>query len=164
MRPTNRGAVAVLLVLIALALAPTLSAQTPAKPPRDSVKVAIIRDLIAQTHAVDQALAAMETALPSQRAANPNIPPIFWDRFLAEARARRTDLEDLLVDVYERHFEADELRQLSSFYKTSIGQKLLATLPAVMQESMLAGQEWGRRLGAAVAEKLAAEGVKIPPT
>jgi uncharacterized protein len=135
----------------------------PSAPPRDSAKAALIRQLIKELRAVDMAVTAMETSLPAQRAANPRIPAVFWDRFETLARARVGQLGDLIAVVYDRHFTADELRQILVFYRSPIGRKLLDTQPALLRESMLAGQEWGQRLGAEVAQQLAAEGIKIEP-
>ena len=134
-------------------------------PPQahDSTKVALIHQLLTVTRSVDLAISTMEASIPAQRAANPRIPAVFWDRFLAGARTRRGDLEGLLTDVYERHFSSDELRQLIAFYQTPIGQKLTAELPAVTQESMQAGREWGRRLGAEIGAQLESEGAMTGP-
>ena len=131
--------------------------------PRDPAKVALIRQLLAQTHGVDQALAAMESGVAAQRQANPRIPAVFWDRFMAQARAHRGDLEDRVIVVYDHHFSTAEVRQLLAFYRTPVGQKMLAEQPALFQESMAAGKEWGRRIGMAVGQQLAAEGVRIEP-
>lgn len=60
--------------------APTATTATPT-PPVDSVKLELIRAVLAQTHAVDIMFQSMEAALPMQRAANPNIPAAFRDRF-----------------------------------------------------------------------------------
>lgn len=131
--------------------------------PRDSVKAALIRQLLARTQAADQAIAAIEASLPGQRRSNPRIPAVFWDRFIAEARARRGEFVDLIGVVYDRHFSSEEIRQLLDFYDTPLGRKLLATQPAVAQESIEAGQLWGQRVGAEIVAQLAAEGVVVSP-
>jgi hypothetical protein len=152
-----------LSVALVLATAASARAQDVVPPARDSAKTALIHELLVMTHAVDQALSTMEAALPAQRAANPRIPAVFWDHFLTQARARRGDLEAMIAGAYDRHLSSDELRQLIAFYRTAVGQKVLAELPAIMQESMQAGQEWGQRLGASVAAQLAGEGIRITP-
>lgn len=131
--------------------------------PRDSAKAALIRELLARTQAADQAIAAMEAALPGQRQSNPRIPAVFWDRFIAEARARRGEFVDMIGVVYDRHFTSGEIRQLLDFYDTPLGRKLLATQPAIAQESIEAGQLWGQRVGAEIVAQLAAEGVVVSP-
>jgi len=45
------------------------------------------------------------------------------------------------------------LKAVNAFYETPVGQRVLATTPLVMHESMQIGQTWGRN----VAEKLLAE-------
>lgn len=128
----------------------------------DSVKADLIRQLLARTGAADQAIAAMEAMIPAQRVANPQVPAVFWDRFLAAARDRRGELIELIVPVYDRHFTTDELRQLLAFYDTTLGQKLLAAQPAIARESIEAGQQWGKRIGGEVAAKLQFEGRARP--
>lgn len=151
-------------VVATLALSTRTHAQSPAPAlPSDTAKVAVIRQLLSETHAVDLAVTAMETSLPAQRAANPRIPAVFWDRMTAAVRKRIGDLENILIVVYDRHFSTEELQQILAFYRGPVGQKLLSEQPALVRESMLAGQEWGGRLGAEVAQQLAAEGIKIEP-
>jgi hypothetical protein len=153
-------------VAATLLLGVTLSAQgqdTSQPQAHDSIKVALIHQLLTTTHSVDLAISAIESGASAQRAANPRIPAVFWDRFLAEARNRRGELEDMIVDVYERHFSADELRQLISFYQTPVGQKMISELPAVFQESSQAGRQWGGRLGASIATQLESEGIRFTP-
>jgi uncharacterized protein len=133
------------------------------QPQADSTKVALIHELLATTHAVDLAIATIESSIPAQRTANPQIPAEFWDRFLKEVRNRRGELEDMVGLVYAHHFSSAELRDLISFYKSPIGQKMVSEMPAVMQESMQAGRQWGGRLGASVATQLKSEGVQFGP-
>src|SRR3954468_22374034 len=105
-------------------------AQVPAPPGAvsavDPVKLQLIRDVLTESHAVDLMFQSMQAATPAQRAANPGIPPAFWDRFLAAARGRKGELETIFIQIYDRHFTADEMRQLLAFFRTPIGQKLLA--------------------------------------
>ena len=129
----------------------------------DSTKAALIRQLIAATKATDQAVLAMETAIPAQRASNPRIPAVFWDRFAERARSRRGEFVELLVPVYDRFFSVDELRNLLGFYQSPLGRRLLEVQPDLTREAMLAGQAWGRGLGAEVGRELEAEGVRIQP-
>ena len=146
---------------IAQAPAPRPAASAAA-PSVDPVKLPLIRAVLTQTHAVDIMFQSMQAAVPMQRAANPAIPAVFWDRFIAAAHEREGDLEAMFIQIYDHHFTADELRQLLAFYRTPIGQKLLAEQPAVAQEAMAAGQQWGQRLGFEVGQKLTAEGQKAP--
>lgn len=158
---TSLRRIPVLLSLLLLAAPVLARAQGTDTLPSDSAKVAVIRELLAQSHAVDRALSVMEQSIPAQRAANPRIPAVFWDRFMEVAQARRAELQDMMIVVYDRHFSTDELRQLLAFYQTPIGQKMLQVQPVLLRESMQAGQQWGQRIGAEVGEELAKEGIRL---
>jgi len=150
-------------VILVIVLAARSEAQKAAgEDPRDSAKVALIRQLLDETHTVDLAVTAMETSVSAQRAANPRIPAVFWDRFLSLAQTRRDTLISMFVDIYSRHFSSSDVRQLLEFYRSPIGRKMLAETPAIARESMLTGQAWGAQLGADVARQLAKEGIQLP--
>ena len=147
--------------LAAFVLVPApVAAQTPAP---DARKTAVIRQLLDVLHAADLMVGAMEANIPAQRAASAaaGIPPVFWDRLLAAARARRGELLDALVRVYARAYDLSELEGLVAFYKSPLGQRVIALQPGLLQESTEAGQVWGERIGAAVGEQLAREGVQL---
>lgn len=164
MRPSSLLRPALLIgLVVTVAIPRAVHAQTPSATVSDSAKATLIRQLLKEVHATDMAVTAMETSLPAQRAANPRIPAVFWDRFAALARTRAPQLEDILLVVYDRHFSTDELRQLLAFYRSPIGRKMLDAQPAILRESMVAGQQWGQKVGAEVAEQLAAEGIRIAP-
>jgi hypothetical protein len=161
MRAVLCAGVAASLLLGATSPVQGQNASQPAA--HDAAKVVLIRQLLTMTRAADLAMSAIESGIPAQRAANPRIPAVFWDRFLTEAGKRRGDFETMIVTVYERHFSSDEIRQLIAFYQTPIGKKMIAELPAVMQESTEAGRQWGAALGASVASQLESEGVHFTP-
>jgi hypothetical protein len=160
MESRQRAALSIALILSISAVA---RAQTAAGTGADSRKRALIHELLRLTRAVDLAVTSMEAAVPAQKAANPRIPAVFWERFLAQARTRRSELETMIVAVYDRHLSSDELRQIITFYRTPVGQKLIAELSSIAQESMQAGQTWGEQIGASVAAQLAKEGTPLRP-
>jgi hypothetical protein len=139
-----------------------LPAPPGAVPAADPVKLQLIHAVLTESRTVDLMLQSMQAAAPAQRAANPAIPAAFFDRFLSAARERRSELGALLIPIYDRHFTADELRELLAFYRTPIGHKLLAEQPAIAQEAMAAGQQWGQRLGIEIGQKMAAEAQHAP--
>jgi hypothetical protein len=101
----------------------------------------------------------METAMPAQRAANPLIPDVFWDRFLKRARDKRGEFLEALVPIYDRYFSLADLNELIRFYGSPLGKKLLSATPQIARESILEGQRWGFRIGQEVGEELAREGI-----
>ena len=88
----------------------------------------------------------------------PDVPEEFWTKFMAKVDA--SELTELIVPIYAKYFTHDEVKQLLAFYQTPLGQKMIANQPAIMQESMEAGQKWGGQLGARVARELEAEGYR----
>ena len=153
---------AALLVAVAL-VSHHGDAAAQAAPQADSAKVAVIRQILDVTHAADQMIGAIEASVPAQRASNPRVPAVFWDRFLVQARARRGEFIDSLVPLYSRTFELAELKALLQFYQGPLGRRLLEAQPILARESMQLGQRWGARIGADVGQQLAAEGVQIQP-
>ena len=137
--------------------------QSPASAPADSAKLQLIRQLLAKVRVTDQALQVMEQQLPAQRAANPRVPAVFWERFMEQARARRGELDEGYAALYDRHFTTAEIRQLLSFYDTPIGRRFLEVQPALMREGMALGQEWGSRIGAEVGRTLGGERAQPGP-
>lgn len=129
------------------------------QPGQPSEKERIIRRILEVTRTADAMLVTMEAALPTQRASNPNIPAVFWDRFIARARAERGALIDSIVPVYDRHFTVEELREVLRFYETPVGRRMMLAMPDIMRESMVVGQRWGFVIGQEIGEQLRKEGL-----
>lgn len=120
----------------------------------DSAKVATVRRILVLTDVAGIMEHAIEALLPAQRAANPTIPPAFWDAFAAHARQDVPGLVDSLVPIYTSRFTLAELRQLEQFYLSPVGKHLAASQPGIIQESQQIGQRWGAALGKRVADSL----------
>ncbi len=146
-----------LLGLIALPF--TLVAQAPpgnAAP--DAERLQIARRLVQASGAEALILKSIELTLPAQRAQNPTVPPEFWDRFIARARADIGLLVDSLAPVYATRFSKSELAQLVAFYDSPVGRHVAVEQPAIAQESQQLGFRWGARVGAAIAVDMANAG------
>lgn len=65
-----------------------------------------------------------------------------------------SDLVEMLVPVYQKYMTIDDLREMTKFYQTPVGQKYAKNTPLIMQESMQIGQKWGQKLGKDIEEKL----------
>ncbi|PYP48599.1 MAG: DUF2059 domain-containing protein [Gemmatimonadetes bacterium] len=125
-------------------------------------KAMLIRRLLTLTKAAELAVTAMETSIPAQRAANPQIPKEFWDEFMVRARRDMPELVDAILPVYDKHFTKAQLEQLVAFYESPVGQHLAKVQPEITVQSMQAGQQWGARIGAEVGQDLAKRGIKVP--
>ncbi len=80
----------------------------------------------------DEAIAKAAKEIPQAAAnmASTMNDPAMWDEMLAE-----------FVPLYARHFTAAELRQMSAFYKTPVGMKVISTMPQLAGESMQISQK-----------------------
>lgn len=87
-----------------------------------------------------------------QRTNMPGIPETFWTE--VSGTLKTEGLNKKIVAVYVKHFTTDEMKAIVAFYKTSVGKKYLKKLPEITQESMAAGRDWNRELGAKIAERL----------
>jgi hypothetical protein len=67
------------------------------------------------------------------------------------------EMTERVVAIYDRHFSKEDLQAALDFYRSAAGQRMVAELPAVMNESMAAGQEWGQQKAAEVADELRRE-------
>ena len=135
-----------------------LQAQSPGRT-IDPAKLALIRQILEVTRAADQMLIGMEAMIPAQRASNPAVPAVFWERFTARAREQRGALVDSLVPVYDRNFTTADLGELLKFYQSPVGKRFITAMPNIARESIDVGQRWGFILGQEVAEQLSREGV-----
>lgn len=121
------------------------------------------RKLLAATGATKLMLGNLEAMIASQRQNNPQIPPAFWDAFLAHARRDTTRLLDLLVPIYASHLTQSELDELLKFYNSPIGQRLTAVQPQIFKESMAAGESWGELIARTISDSLQKAQGSHPP-
>ncbi|MEN8447481.1 MAG: DUF2059 domain-containing protein, partial [Cyanobacteria bacterium J06555_13] len=90
----------------------------------------------------------------------PEVPDEWWDRFIA--KALESDINSLLIPIYERNYSAEEVDGLIEFYESPVGQSLLAKTPTVTQESIVAGQAWGMEIAEELITELEADGYEFP--
>ena len=76
------------------------------------------------------------------------------------------EMVEMTAQIYARHFSVDELTQLTEFYGTPLGQKLIQTQPALIAEAGQAGQQWAIKVMQKVLQDLAPEfqqrGLQVP--
>ncbi len=68
------------------------------------------------------------------------------------------ELAEKLVPVYKKHLTIDDVKGLTAFYQTPLGKKYANQSPAIMQESMTVGQQWGMTIGQSFAKKVKEKG------
>ncbi len=83
----------------------------------------------------------------------------FWDEFEAEfMQTSMDDLVTMLSPIYQKHLNEDDLETIIEFYETPAGQKFAEKTPLITQESMQAGQEWGKKIGETFIQKMEEKG------
>jgi hypothetical protein len=151
------GAIALCLIGSGPALA-----QATATPPQEALAAA--RELVGVVRATDQVKQILPSIFQALRSAivqgRPEVErdfDAFVPALLDNMNARTTELVELMALIYARNFTAEEMRGMMAFYRTSLGQKLLQKMPAIAQESLTAGQAWGRQVGAEVQSRMIEE-------
>ena len=144
---------------------------------QDAAKHARIKELMTMTGASQMGMqfaSAMSNAIVGTlKQARPDIPERalkILDQELVAIVQENIDvpggLIDRVVPVYDKYFTAAEIDELIAFYRTPLGRKAISTMPAVMQESMAAGQAWGQSLSPEINRRLEAalkrEGIQLP--
>lgn len=167
MSHTHRLLAALALTLL---LGPWAHAQTP---DLDAAKRADIEQLLSLMRATDMAKASMGQVagqlVQQQQQQNPRFTAEHA-RALIEAQQAVVDenlgtLGELFVQLYHRHFGAEDIRQMLVFYRSDTGQRLLQAMPALNRESIEAGMQFGRLLAPKieqrVQEKFKARGLSL---
>jgi hypothetical protein len=87
------------------------------------------------TTALDTTLKAQLSAQPSLRKVEP-VMRAFLEKYMSYA-ALRPDF----VKLYQSRYSELELRQMAAFYRSPLGKRVLAEMPALMQQGSQLGQE-----------------------
>lgn len=87
------------------------------------------------------------------------VPDEFWQEMEQEmSKTSLDDLVELTAPIYAKHLSKEDLTKIIEFYQTPVGKKFAEKTPLITQESMQAGQEWGRELGEKIVKKLEEKG------
>jgi uncharacterized protein len=143
------------LAALALLAAPA-AAQSPAPEARASA-----RELVETMRAVDQMKLIMPMILQQLKPAivqgRPEVERDYdaaLPLVLEAMGGRLGELVDAIAVIYANNFSADELRQVTAFYRTPVGQKFLEKLPAITQQSLAVGQKFGQQLASDLRERM----------
>ena len=127
----------------------------PAQSPIDPAKEADIRHLLDVTGArslANQTMANMENSIkPMMTNALPpgeyraKLIDLFFTKF--QAKVDTQHLVDLAVPIYDKYLSDDDIKGLTQFYQTPLGQKTLTVLPKLLGECQEAGRKWGSDVG-----------------
>ncbi|MBN8893116.1 MAG: hypothetical protein BGP12_00700 [Rhodospirillales bacterium 70-18] len=99
------------------------------------------RLLIAQIRA-QLVAATMRSGAKDQADAVDIVDKILMPEFVG----REQEMVDLLVRPYATNFAVSDLRELTKFYRSPLGQRLINAMPAVTREGLQAGQQLGQSI------------------
>jgi hypothetical protein len=120
--------------LAALAAGPALAAQPSEAQVRELMRV---MNVSAQFAAMNGQMAEM---MAQQL---PCIAADYWKGYIDKTGTEQ--LVTAMIPAYQHHFSADEVDGLIKFYKSPLGQKLVAQMPATLAEAAQSGQQWSRQ-------------------
>lgn len=124
----------------------------PQDPDKDDARVeAKIRQLMEQTGAADLGSQALNQMLDAFRQM-PGLPDGFLDKF--KELAKPEELVEMVVPIYKKHLDEKTIDAVIAFASTPEGKKFYAAQPALLRESMAAGQKWGEQLAQKVLREL----------
>ena len=76
----------------------------------------------------------------------------FETEFLKQIKVE--DLIEMVVPAYEKYYTEAEIDQLTAFYQSPLGKKMVASMPTMQEEVGRAGAELGGKIGVRVGEKI----------
>ncbi len=79
---------------------------------------------------------------------------------LADAASKREKMVAQAALIYARKFSIAEMQEITRFYKSPVGRRLVAQLPEIMQESMRIGQSVSQKIGADIIRRFKIEAKK----
>ena len=71
--------------------------------------------------------------------------------------ARKSELIDEIAGIYADKLSVDDLREITKFYQTGAGRRMVEALPEVTRRAAAVGQDWGQRIGAEIANEMRRE-------
>jgi len=137
-----------IICLFFLSLSLTTSAQS---------KTENIRKLLELTGSGKIGVQVAQNMIGSFKKIYPSVPDEFWENFKKELKSET--LIEMVIPIYDKYYTEEEIKQLTDFYGTPIGRKVIASTPLISQESMQAGQKWGKELGEKLAKDLDEKGL-----
>lgn len=121
-----------------------------------ATKLQNIKTLLELTGTGKMGVQVAQNMLSSFKTTYKDVPEDFWEDLKKEMNP--DVLVNLIIPIYDKHYTELDIQQLTAFYQTPIGKKVISSTPLIMQESFEAGQSWGQKIGAKVIENLKAKG------
>ena len=151
-----------LLCVVALAFAAPALAQAP--KPVDPATLAQARIFLEKSGSAALGQQVASAVLNAQRIsleqANPGRTAEINEvlgRMQAEFTKQLPPLVDAIAAVYAQHFNVEELGQISAFYDSPVGRRMVKEMPTILAETMTVAQTFGQKIAMEVISKLQPE-------
>jgi hypothetical protein len=131
----------------ALAASPAFAAQPSEAQVRELMQVMNVSGQFSAMNA--QMAEMMSQQLPCVQAD-------YWKGYIDKSGTEQ--LITAMIPAYQHHFSADEVDGLIKFYKSPLGQKLVAQMPSTLAEAAQSGQQWSRQRTADMFSELQKQG------
>lgn len=154
------GALRTLMLMLALAaFGGAATAQTPSE-----ANVKIAREVVVASGA-NRAFEGVVPSILQQSISvfvqqNPDLQKELIEgmKTIAPTFEKRSDeITTIIATVYATRFTTAELKELLTFYHSTVGKKFVSLLPSVLEESFVKTQEWGGKVSEEVVQALRAE-------
>lgn len=123
---------------------------------QSTIKTDNIKKLLELTGSGNLGVQVAESMVTSFKQTYPDVPDELWNDFKKGLNADA--IINMVTPIYEKYYTETDIQQLIDFYQTALGKKVIASMPAVMQESMEVGRIYGRELGEKVYKNLKDKG------
>ncbi|WP_140485175.1 DUF2059 domain-containing protein [Flavobacterium sp. GSA192] len=107
-------------------------------------KIQKINQLLELTGSGKMAIQMMNQMMGSLKISHSKTSEDFLKEFKKEVKAE--DITNMIIPIYDKHYTESDIDQLIAFYNSPIGKKMISTMPQVMQESMIVGQNWAKQI------------------
>ena len=156
-----------LAVGLALASVPASAQQpaaAPAKPPASPAAIAAAKEILTLKNANAMYAQAVPSVVEQTKTAllqsNLNYQKDLNEVAVIVAQSlagREKEIGEGMAKVYADEFTEQELKDLVTFYKSPLGQKLLSAEPQAIQASIAYMRQWGQTFSQVVAAQFRAE-------
>ncbi len=96
-------------------------------------KIENIKNLLELTGAGKMGVQAVENMLTSFKTSYKEVPEEFWIDFKKELNPAA--LVNLMIPIYDKYYTEDDIKQLTDFYQTPIGKKVISSTPLIIERT-----------------------------
>lgn len=163
MRPAAIAVFAVVgFLIIGSVRAQTLQTPPPSPPPAENLAAA--RELVQASNATDQFKALLPIILQNlKKTVVQNRPEVEkqYDAMVPmlnqKAQQRLSELAETMAAIFANNFTVAELHDITAFYRSPTGQKFIQRQSSIAQQSMAAGQQFGRQIANDVQQQMSGQ-------